>query len=538
MKVRGIEGASLIFRSVQWKSLSVFTLIAWLLFGSTFIVDSQSLPDKKQKDFYEKLNRQGTKAIRGGKYEEAIKLFKNVIGQDASNPQAHLGLSLAYLKLQDYVLCFDHASIVIKAEQNIARAYSLAGIALLRSGFVDNAVAALNRALELDKKDALAFGAAAEVDYYEGRAKESRLKALYAYSLDPEEPDYLITVARSSSRLEMFSDAAEAYQRFLLIAPLNDAERRDRIRGLIDFYRQLAGVQVHQVTGPAIADTPFQLGTDRRPYLTVKLNGREAKFVIDTGSGFTVISKDAAKKFGVAAIARGGTSQGVGGNGKFPIVYGLIRSFEIGDMKIRSIPCFIRPFHGSVERPEDERAEGFIGLSILAHFITEIDYKDKLVRLNRNLEETPVSNPSENMTVVPFRTTQNGLISVETELEGAHRINAILDSGASSTVISKAAVTRLNMREQIIKGQSARVIGAAGITDNVELVFIRNCRVADLEQTNIRALVLDFAAINETSGFEQSGILGGDFLRNFRITIDFGRGRVGFQPHSALVTKK
>lgn len=538
MKVRGIEGSSLVFRSVQWKRLPAFTLIAWLMFGSASIVDSQSLPDKNQKNSHEKISRKGHKAIRSGKYDEAIKLFKGIIEQDPANPQAHLGLALTYLKLQDYVLCFDYASLVIKAEQNIARAYSLAGIALLRSGFVDNSVAALNRALELDKKDALAFGAAAEVDYYEGRAKESRLKALYAYSLDPEEPDYLITVARSCSRLELFAEAAEAYQRFLLISPLNDAERRDRIRGLIDFYRKLAGVQVHQVAGPVASDTPFQLGSDRRPYLKVKLNGREANFVIDTGSGFTVISKDAAKKFGVSAIARGGTSQGVGGNGKFPIVYGLIRSFEIGEMKIRSIPCFIRPFHGSVERPEGERADGFIGLSILAHFITELDYKDKLVRLNRNMNETPVSNPSENMTVVPFRTTQNGLISVETELEGAHRINAILDSGASSTVISKAAVKRLNMREQIIKGQSARVIGAAGITDNVELLFIRNCRVADLEQTNIRALVLDFAAINETSGFEQSGILGGDFLRNFRITIDFGRGQVAFEPHSALVTRK
>jgi predicted aspartyl protease len=139
---------------------------------------------------------------------------------------------------------------------------------------------------------------------------------------------------------------------------------------------------------------------------------------------------------------------------------------------------------------------------------------------------------------VPFRTTQNGLISIETELDGAHRINAILDSGASSTVISTAAVNRLNMRDSIIKGQTVRVIGAAGISENVELLFLRHCRVADLEQNNLRALVLDFNAINETSGFEQSGILGGDFMRHFRIRIDFNRAEVTLQPHTGAITRQ
>src|SRR3989442_14840472 len=112
------------------------------------------------------------------------------------------------------------------------------------------------------------------------------------------------------------------------------------------------------------------------------------------------------------------------------------------------------------------------------------------------------------VTMIPFRTTQNGLISVETEFNDNKNLNAILDSGASSTVVSAAAVERLNMRDQIIKGQTATVIGAAGVTDNVQLLFIRNCRVADQLQSNPPALALDFGAINAPPGFEQSGILG------------------------------
>jgi hypothetical protein len=62
----------------------------------------------------------------------------------------------------------------------------------------------------------------------------------------------------------------------------------------------------------------------------------------------------------------------------------------------------------------------------------------------------------------------------------------------------------------------------------VQLLLLKNCRVADIEQRDLQALVMDFSALNETSGFEQSGILGGNFLRHFRLTIDFNRGQLVF----------
>jgi predicted aspartyl protease/Flp pilus assembly protein TadD len=485
---------------------------------------------KQLRDFNEKLVRQAQKAMRAGKYEDALKIYSEMIVANPQDISPRLGASFAYLKLLNYVRCFEQAAEAINIDKDNARAHALSGIALLRSGFVRGAISELQQSINLDPKEALAYGGAAEIDYYEGRAKESRTKAYYAHQLDPEEPDYLVTYARSSSRVEDFKEAADAYELFLEIAPLSDSERRDRIRGLIQFYRQLAGLRVHQVSGPNVTQVPFQLGGDRRPYVRVKINGRDAIFVIDTGSGFTVMSKEAAKKFGVSEIARGGKSQGVGGTGKFQIVYGLIKSIQVGEAKVRMVPCFIRPFHGSTDGPPEEKAAGFLGLSILSHFVTELDYKESSMRLDRSDNSQKADVPG--MTMIPFRTTQNGLISVETEFNNNKNLNAIVDSGASSTVVSVAAVDRLNMRDQIIKGQTASVVGAAGITDNVQLLFIRDCRVADQLQSNLRALVLDFGAINETSGFEQSGILGGDFLRHFRLTIDFNRALLALQPHT------
>jgi tetratricopeptide (TPR) repeat protein len=497
----------------------------------------RATPQKRASEANDKLDRDARKAMRQGKYDLALTAYLSMIEADARDNRARLGASFAYLKMQNYPPCFQQAKEVLAIDANNARAHALAGVSLLRSGFIRAAVGELRQSLDIDPKEALAYGGAAEIDYYEGRPKEARAKAYYAHNLDPDEPDYLVTYARSASRLEDFKEAADAYELFLEIAPPSDSERRDRIRGLIQFYRQLAGLRVHQVGGPAVTEVPFQLGSDRRPYVRVKLNGRDSIFVIDTGSGFTVISKEAAKRFGVTEIARGGRSQGVGGSGKFQIVYGLIKSLQIGEAKVRMIPCFVRPFHGERDRLPEEKADGFIGLSVLSHFLTELDYKGLRMRLDRSSNNSALPG-IPGVTLVPFRTTQNGLISVETEFDGNPFVNAILDSGASSTVISEAAVERLNLGDQIIKGQTTSVIGAAGVTENVRMLFIRNCRVADQLQSNLRALVLDFGAINETSGFEQSGILGGDFLRHFRLTIDFNRALLALQPHTPAVTKQ
>jgi len=46
----------------------------------------------------------------------------------------------------------------------------------------------------------------------------------------------------------------------------------------------------------------------------------------------------------------------------------------------------------------------------------------------------------------------------------------------------------------------------------------------------ISAAVLDLDPVNETAGFTQNGILGGNFLRHFRVSFDFQRGVIRLEP--------
>ena len=206
--------------------------------------------------------------MREGKYEQGHRdLHANCSIKTGATIQAHLGIALVYAKQLNFRAAYDHATEVIEIEPNNARAHALAGLALLcAQGIVQSAVERACSIRQLNPKEALAFGAAAEIDYYEGRARDAHAKALHAYNLDPDEPDYLMTLARASSRLE---DVRRSRRRlravFLRMAPETDTERRDRIQGLIDFYRELAGLEVHQVSGASSTEVPFELGSDRRP---------------------------------------------------------------------------------------------------------------------------------------------------------------------------------------------------------------------------------------------------------------------------------
>ena len=48
----------------------------------------------------------------------------------------------------------------------------------------------------------------------------------------------------------------------------------------------------------------------------------------------------------------------------------------------------------------------------------------------------------------------------------------------------------------------------------------------------ISAAVLDLEPVNETAGFTQNGILGGNYLRHFRVSFDFQRGLIRLEPLS------
>lgn len=491
-----------------------------------------------------KAYNKGYRALRKGDFQEAEKIFRELLGKDAHDVEARLGLSFALLKQRSLQGAYDNAARVIMQNPLSARAHALLGSAILAAGEFQLSVEEFRTALALDENESLAVAGLAMVDFYENRMPMALAGLRRAVSMDPDEPDFTFNLGQAAARSEKYKEAADAYERFLMIAPKTDTDRRARILGLIDFLRYLGRQGTLYVPGGEHRTTvPFE-ATDNRPILEVRVNGSKQplRFVLDTGSGMSVISDETAKKIGIKSVAKGGMARAVGGGGKFEIVYGFLNSIEIGSARVENVPVYIRKFFDN-HIPVD----GYLGLSVVSKYLTAVDYGTRRMSLLRQNQTDQVESwtmvrrpenfqsllpvlPNDGAVEVPLRTTSSGFLSGEVGLDGfTKNVNFIIDTAASITVVSE----KLSQEEHLLdllQPSKMRVFGAAGVSEDVKLLQLPRLSLGLSRMEKINAAVLDLEPVNETAGFTQSGILGGNFLRHFRIYFDFARGAMRLEP--------
>ena len=474
--------------------------------------------------------RQAEKLTRKGNYAEAEKLLRRVVEQNPKDSKAKIKLAYVLMKRKRLLEAYDLSFEVAKNEPQNSYAFAVLGATLLNAGNFKQANICFINALKLDRGEALAWAGLGLLDYYENRIDKSLEYLKAAEYRDPQEPDFVFAVAQVSARAERYKEAAEAYDRFLQIAPDTDVERRTRIKGLINFLRFLGSKQrLYVAAGEDRTTVPVRLLRDR-PVIEVKIGKHKEplKFVLDTGSGISVISDDVSRRLDIKPITKGGMARAIGGDGKFQIVYGFLRSINIGEVKVENVPVYIRKFHEN-----DEKIDGYIGLGLISKFLTTLDYGALTFSLVRRSEvETPEDT---NLQSLPLRLTSSGYLSGEVQLEGIETpLNFIVDTGASVSVISDE-LAALNEVNKHISSEKMRVVGAAGVTEGVSMFLLPRVTFGKHTREKIKAIALELDIINETSGFEQAGILGGNFLKNYRLTFDFKNSRVTFEPLASSI---
>jgi len=491
----------------------------------------------------DKTRNRALKALRSGDFEKAEKIYRELLAKDEQDIDARLGLSHALLKQRRLQDSFDHAARAIAIAPLSARGHALLGSAVLAAGDFRLSVEEFRTAISLKDDEAMAIAGLAMIDFYENRTSACVAGLRRATSIDPDEPDYLFNLGQAAARSEKYKEAADAYERFLIIAPRTDADRRARIRGLIDFLRYL-GQQgtLYSQAGADRTSLPFE-AVDYRPIIRVRINGGKdtLRFVLDTGSGMSVLSEETARKIGVKAVAHGGLARAVGGGGRFEIVYGYVNSIEVGDVRVENVPVYIRHFYD-----EGNPVDGYLGIAALGRMLTVVDYGTRRLTLIRQRGgeaadlATVMNRPGKNDSSapvesragieVPVRTTSSGFLSGEVSIEGIQKpLNFIFDTGATVTVLAEKLAAR-DEAQSFIQQSRMRVFGAAGIAENVKMALLPKLGVGTYTREKIDAAVLDLEPVNETAGFQQSGILGGNFLRYFRVVFDFQRGLVRLEP--------
>jgi len=486
---------------------------------------NESFPQYKAVELRQ-LIKQAEKLTRRGDFPEAEKILRGILDNNPKNSSAKLALGNNLLKQKRIIEAYTLSLEVAQTEPKNSYAFAVLGTALLNAGRFSDAKLSLINAINLDNGEALAWASLGLLDFYENKIAQGLENLRTAVYLEPNEPDFVYSLAQVAARDEHYKESADAYRTFLRISPRTDLDRRERIKGLIDFLEFLGNRErLYLPDGEKRTKVSFKLKNDR-PVIEVRLNKSDAplNFVLDTGAGISVLSEDTAKKLNIKPVASGGSARGVGGNGKFDIVYGFLKSLYIGDVKIKNVPIYIRKFHSA-----NEAVDGYIGLSLISKFLTTIDYGNNTFELvNKNTtEKRPVD---DNNLSFPLRLTSSGFLSGEVQLEGIETpLNFIVDTGASVSVISEA-VAQMDEVRHFVKDEKMRIIGAAGVTESAPSFLLPRVTFGNHSRQSIKAVALNLDVINETSGFEQAGILGGNFLKNYRLTFDFENSKVIFVP--------
>lgn len=504
--------------------LRAFLCLA-LLTGAGAVIASDDVQRIEPQET-KKLLKQAKKLYRDGNAAEAERILKRVIATNPQHAQAKLDLAYIYVRKKRLVDAYNYAYEVAREDKQNSYAFAVLGVTYLSAGNFSEARMLLNNALAIDDDEALAWAGLGMLNFYENRIDEGIYNLREAVYEDPKDADFAYALAQVSARAERYKEAAEAYQRYLRIAPDNDHERTERIKGLIRFLRFLGRrASLYDLEGSKATTVPIKL-INNRPVIQLRLKRSDEplNFVLDTGSGITVISNETARRLKIKPVTRGGVARALGGDGRFDIVYGFLKGIEIGEVGIRNVPVYIREFHNSTES-----IDGYIGLSLISKYLTTIDYGDLTFTLERKDEFDGGGHGDDAMTL-PLRLTSSGFLSGQVKVGGIEvPLNFIVDTGASVSVISEDLASSEEI-SGFIQDERLRVVGAAGITEDVPSFLLPSLTFGRFSSNDLKAIALDLDLINETSGFEQAGILGGNFLKNYRLTFDFRQSKVTFSP--------
>jgi tetratricopeptide (TPR) repeat protein len=493
------------------------TLTFLALCSLATFTQAQAKPDDAHK-----LVKEAIKLTRAGSLNESETLLRRAIQLEPRSSEAKL--ELAFVLAKQHVLreAYDLSFAIARDEPRNAHAFSVLGFVLVTAGRFQDARPILLNAIKLDNSEHLAWATFGLVDFYENNIEYSLNNLRNAKYHAPREPDYLFALAQVSARAERYNEAAEAYSEFLRFSSNTDVDRRARIQGLIRFLHYLGTVnELYIPDGERQTEIPFSLEGDR-PIIELRVNNKPQplRFVLDTGSGISVLSDETAKRLKIRSVARGGFAKGIGGDGQFEIVYGLVKNIGVGDVDIKNVPVYIRKFHN-----ETQHVDGYIGLSLISKFLATIDYGRGTFLLTRKDADARQFRADSTLSL-PLRLTSSGFLSGEVELEGIDAtLNFIVDTGASISVISDR-VAQIDPVKRYVRDEKMRVVGSAGITDDVPTFMLPRLTFGKNSRHDITAVALDLDIINEASGFEQAGILGGNFLKNYRLTFDFKNSKL------------
>jgi predicted aspartyl protease len=267
---------------------------------------------------------------------------------------------------------------------------------------------------------------------------------------------------------------------------------------------------------PKSAKVKFRLAGGAQPLilLPTRVNGAGPfEFILDTGAGTSLLSAKLAQQLNIKIL---GTKEGKSAGGKISVSLAKVDSFAVGHAKIEDVEVGIVDL-GHIAKTIGTKIDGDVGYNFLKHFRVTIDYQTGEIRFDdpkriENFGRTP-------KTEIPMRLASPAkpLVLIDAHANGRGPFQFAIDTGTSTTAVAPEVAQQLG-----IAGSPIGPLTTGGSQVNVTAGNIKSFQVGGARIDDLVVVVADFfTMLSQAVGAKLDGIVGYNFLRNFRVVMDY-----------------
>jgi predicted aspartyl protease len=258
--------------------------------------------------------------------------------------------------------------------------------------------------------------------------------------------------------------------------------------------------------------------TETQPFILLPafVNGKGPfDFLLDTGASMSMLTAELADTIGVEGTE---VKEGLGAGGqRIKVPLGRVDSLSIGEAKAEDVQVGI-----TKDLPKCIIARGALGYNFLKGFVLTIDYASNLLTLASPKDETSQSHSLQ--TYVPLRLAnpERPILLVDVLVNARETFQFILDTGASQTIVSPELAQRMDIRGTM----TDEIVGVGGAAQS-SVGKATSLSIGEASLNNVTVIVADiFSPLCQQVGTRFDGILGFNFLSNFKIEIDYPNERL------------
>jgi predicted aspartyl protease len=268
---------------------------------------------------------------------------------------------------------------------------------------------------------------------------------------------------------------------------------------------------------PSSAKVKFRLAGGAQPLilLPVEINGEGPfDFILDTGAGTSLLSSQLGERLGIKII---GSKEGQSAGGAVSVSLAKVDSLAVGSAKLEDVDVGLVDL-SHIGKTVGAQIDGDLGYNFLKHFRITLDYRANAIRFDDPKRFEPAGR-SAAITEVAMRLASPAkpLLLVDVYANGRGPFQFAIDTGTSTTAITPELAKEL--------GVASSPIGAAttgGAPVNVTAGVLQSFQVGGARIDDSTVVVADFfAMLSNALGAKLDGIVGYNFLRNYKVILDY-----------------